>query len=162
MIEFKTNIQSFWDKDLNTHRYARQVPFVAKNFDHLDRQYYNRDYLLQSFNEELPNCWKKFLSSTDVHVGTVSWTCILPNVILPSHHDTFYTMRQEHDISIDACFRYLIFLEDWQFGHYAGFTKKHISHWKKGDVWVFDSTEIHFAVNASNFPFHTCQVSTFK
>lgn len=162
MIEFVTNIESFWDEDLSNHNYARQVPFVARNFDHLDRNYYNRDYLLQSFNDELPACWQKFLESVNVGHGSVSWTCILPNLILPSHRDTFYTMRQEHNIEIDRCFRYLIFLEDWTFGHYAGFENKHISNWKKGDVWVFDSNELHFAVNASNIPFHSCQVSTFK
>lgn len=162
MIEFVTNIKSFWDEDLSNHNYARQVPFVARNFDHLDRNYYNRDHLLQSFNDELPLGWQKFLESVNVEHGSVSWTCILPNLILPSHRDTFYTMRQEHNIEIDRCFRYLIFLEDWTFGHYAGFESKHISHWKKGDVWVFDSNELHFAVNASNIPFHSCQVSTFK
>jgi hypothetical protein len=162
MIEFVTNIQSFWDEDLKNHTYAREVPFVAKNFDHLDRTYYNRDHLLQSFNEELPNGWQRFLKAFDATSGSVSWTCILPNLILPSHRDTFYTMRQEHNVSIEQCFRYLIFLGDWHFGQYAGFENKHISHWKKGDVWMFDSTEMHFAVNASNAPFHSCQVSTFK
>lgn len=162
MIEFVTNIKSFWDEDLRSHNYARQVPFVARNFDHLDRDYYNRDYLLQSFNDELPLGWQKFLESMNVGQGSVSWTCILPNLILPSHRDTFYTMRQENNIEIDRCFRYLIFLEDWTFGHYAGFENTHISNWKKGDVWVFDSNELHFAVNASNVAFHSCQVSTFK
>ena len=162
MIEFVTNIPSFWDEDLKNHNYAREVPFVAKNFDHLDRKYYNRDHLLQSFNDELPNGWQRFLNAVNRESGSVSWTCILPNLILPSHCDTFYTLRQEHNVDIKQCSRYLIFLEDWQFGHYAGFYNQHISHWKKGDVWVFDSTELHFAVNASNEPFHSCQVSTFK
>ena len=162
MIDFVTNISPFWDNDLRNHSYAREVPFVARNFDHLDRKYYNKDHLLQSFNDELPNGWQRFLSAVDAESGSVSWTCILPNVILPSHRDTFYTMRQEHNVEIDQCFRYLIFLEDWQFGHYAGFSSTHISNWKKGDVWIFDSVELHFAVNASNVPFHSCQVSTFK
>jgi hypothetical protein len=134
---------------------------VAKNFDHLDRNYYNRDYLLQSFNEEL-SCADKFKESLSVSKGSVSWTCVLPNVILPTHKDTFYTLRQEHNIQIENCFRYLIFLEDYIFGQYVGFENKNITDWKAGDVWIFDHKELHYAVNASNSLFHSCQVSTFN
>jgi hypothetical protein len=161
MIEFVKNIDNFWKKDLEEHTYARQVDFVAKNFNHLDRKYYNRDYLLQSFNEELPNS-QDFKNALDAFHGSVSWTCVLPNVILPTHQDTFYTMRQEHNIEIERCFRYLVFLEDWTMGHYVGFRNKNITNWKAGDVYKFDSEELHYAVNASNVPFHTCQISTFN
>lgn len=162
MIEFVGNLKSFWDHDLKNHEYVRTVPFVSKNFDHLDKTFYSKDFLLQSFNDELPLDRNLFLISVGSQEGSVSWTCMLPNIILPSHRDTFYMLRKEYDIEIERCFRYLIFLEDWQFGQYVGFNDMHISKWKKGDYWRFDSSEIHFAVNASNTPLHTCQVSTFK
>lgn len=159
MIEFVKTIDNFWKKDLEDHTYARQVDFVARNFNHLDRDYYNRDYLLQSFNDELSNA-DKFKQAFNLEKGSVSWTCVLPNRILPTHRDTFYTLRQEHSVEIDQCFRYLIFLEDFVFGQYVGFEKQSITDWKAGDVWKFDSTELHYAVNASNEHFHTCQVSS--
>lgn len=162
MIEYVTNLKSFWDEDLAGHTYVRKVPFEAKNFDHLDRQYYNRDFLFQSFNEELPNSGVEFLSALGVSSGSVGWMCIVPNLILPTHKDTFYTLREKFNVDISRCMRYLIFLEDWKFGQLAVFENKIITDWKKGDVWVFDSTEMHYAVNASNSLFHTCQVSTFK
>ena len=161
MPKFVKNIENFWKQDLADHTYVRQVPFVAKNFDHLDRKYYNKDYLLQSFNNELP-CAEKFKLAMDAPKSSVSWTNILPDVILPTHKDTFYTLRQAHQIELDDCFRYLIFLEDWIFGHYVGFENKSIVQWKAGDVWKFTGYELHFAVNASNVAFHTAQVSTFK
>ena len=161
MPEFVKNISNFWWEDLAEHKYAREVPFVAKNFDHLDRTYYNKDHLLQSFNEELPNA-VQFKDALDAAQASVSWTCILPDVILPTHKDTFYTLRQEHNVELDDCYRYLIFLEDWVFGHYVGFEDTSITHWKNGDVWKFTGHELHYAVNASNVSFHTAQVSTFK
>jgi len=160
MIEYFNRIENFWKEDLKNHSYAREVPFVAKNFDHLNKKYYNKDHLLQSFNDEL-SCSEKFKKVLNVNKGSVSWTCILPNVILPTHQDTFYTLRQEHSVEIERCYRYLIFLEDWVFGQYVGFTNKNITNWKVGDVWKFDSTELHYAVNASNVNFHSCQISTF-
>lgn len=160
MVEYVKQIDNFWKEDLATHVYSREVPFVAKNFEHLDRKYYNKDYLLQSFNEELP-CVDQFKGVLSAVTASVSWTCILPDVILPTHKDTFYTLRQEHNIELDQCYRYLIFLEDWIFGHYVEFETKSVTNWKAGDVWKFDGTEMHYGVNASNVPFHTCQVSTF-
>lgn len=161
MVEFVKNIDVFWKEDLDKHTYAREVPFVAKNFDHLDRKYYNKDYLLQSFNEEVP-CADKFKDVLNATIASVSWTCILPDVILPTHKDTFYTLRQQYNVELDDCYRYLIFLEDWIFGHYVGFEVKSITEWKAGDVWKFDAMEMHHGVNASNILFHTAQVSTFK
>lgn len=160
MAEYITQLDNFWKDDLENHTYVREVPFVAKNFDHLDRKYYNKDHLLQSFNEELP-CADRFKGVLNAVKASVSWTCIPPAVILPTHKDTFYTLRQEHNVELDKCYRYLIFLEDWVFGHYVGFETQNITNWKAGDVWKFTGYDMHFGVNASNVPFHTCQVSTF-
>jgi hypothetical protein len=161
MPRYVTKLNNFWKEDLATHTYAREVPFVAKNFDHLNRKYYNTGFLLQSFNEELP-CAEQFKDALDATQASVSWTCIQPNVILPTHKDTFYTLRQEHNVELDDCYRYLIFLEKWEFGQAVPFKDHIISQWNAGDVWKFTGHEMHYAVNASNLSFHTAQVSTFK
>jgi|TARA_B110000977_G_scaffold65885_1_gene89694 hypothetical protein len=160
MIEYVTKIDNFWKDELATHTYKRRVLFDAKNFDHLDRVYYNKDYILQSFNDEL-NCSSRFKADLNAAEGAVSWTCILPDVILPTHKDTFYTLRQEHNVPIEKCFRYIVFLEDAVFGHSVNFTTKNITNFAAGDVYKFDCNELHYGVNASNVAFHTCQVSTF-
>lgn len=161
MPQYVTNIENFWKEDLISHSYTRKTYFDSPNFNHLDRQYYNKDYLLQSFNEDLP-CAEKFRTALDAKKSSVSWTNILPDVILPTHKDEFYTLRQTHDVSIDECYRYLVFLEDWTFGHLVGFDDKIISDWVAGDVWKFTGHEMHFGVNASNVCFHTAQISTFS
>lgn len=161
MPKFVKTIDVFWKQDLAEHTYVRTVDWSAKNFDHLNKDDYNNGYLLQSFNEELPNA-SAFKSALDAHTASVSWTCILPNVILPTHKDTFYTLRQEHNVELDDCYRYLIFLEDWVFGQCVGFENENITHWKAGDAWRFTGHEMHYGVNASASKFHSCQVSTFN
>jgi len=160
MPKHVSNISPFWTEQLAEHKYVRKVDWSAKNFDHLNKEDYNSGYLLQSFNDELPNA-QQFKDILDVHTASVSWTCILPNVILPTHKDTFYTLRQEHNVELDDCYRYLIFLEDWVFGQYVGFEDTSITNWVAGDVWKFTGHEIHYGVNASALNFHTCQVSSF-
>jgi hypothetical protein len=162
MPKFVINVEPFWQQELKDHTYARTVDWSAKNFDHLNKEDYNTGHLLQSFNEELPLCVDAFKDVLDAHTASVSWTCIKPNVILPTHKDTFYTLRQEHNVELDDCYRYLIFLEDWIFGQYVGFEHCSITKWKAGDVWCFTGHELHYAVNASASNFHSCQVSTFS
>ena len=161
MLQYYTTIDNFWKDELSTHNYTRNVVWDAKNFNHLDKDYYNSGYLLQSFNEEL-SCAEQFKGVLDAHTASVSWTCIMPNVILPTHKDTFYTLRQEHNVELDDCYRYLIFLEDWVFGQYVGFEDTNITKWVAGDVWRFTGHEMHYGVNASALNFHTCQVSSFN
>lgn len=162
---FVKNLDNFWKDKLLDHNYARKVYFDARNFEHLDRNYYpnNRDYIFQSFNEELDqNIVDQFKKCFDIKEASVSWTLILPNTILPTHKDSFYTLREKYKVELDDCFRYLVFLEDWVFGQYVGFENTDISRWKAGDVWKFTGEEFHYGINASNFNFHSCQVSSFS
>lgn len=160
MLEFVTNIENFWQEDLNNHLYDRKESFGLDNLSHLDKSYYNNGCYLQSFNDELPSA-EDFKKALSVIIGSVSWTCVLPNSILPIHQDSFYTLRTQHNVDIAHCYRYLIFLKSWEFGQSVEFENMQISKWAVGDVWKFDHSERHYAVNASNSAFHTCQVSTF-
>jgi len=77
------------------------------------------------------------------------------------HTDNFYKLRTQHSVDIDNCLRYLVFLKDWTLGHAVEFEEINITRWKIGDVWVFDSKSKHWASNASNINFLTCQINTF-
>jgi hypothetical protein len=159
MLEYCTNISNFWKDNLDNHDYARKVAYDNKP-NNVHPEEIPNGYVLQSFNQELPDA-DKFKQALNVDKGTVSWTCIPSYIMLPTHSDSFYTLRTEHNVSVEQCFRYLIFLEDAVFGQFVGFKNQDISNFKAGDVWKFDHTEIHWASNGSNMPLHTCQVSTF-
>jgi hypothetical protein len=162
MLGFKGNISDFWSDSLKNYQYKNKTPFRGMR-EHWHENYNTDGYILQSFNEELPNnIYEKFYSSLNVNDGTVAWTCLIPNTILPPHIDKFYVLSKKLNLTQDQCLRYVIFLEDWCFGQYVQLDQTPILNWKKGDVWYFDWTINHYAVNASNYDFHSCQVSTEK
>lgn len=161
MLGYKGNISDFWSESLKGYQYVNRTPFKGMRND-WHENYSTEGYLLQSFNEELPSIYNKFYDELNVREGTVAWTCILPNVILPPHIDKFYLLSQKFNLLQENCIRYIVFLEDWYFGQYVQLDDTPIIKWKKGDVWYFDWEVKHFAVNASNYDFHTCQVSTEK
>jgi AAA+ ATPase superfamily predicted ATPase len=116
----------------------------------------------QSFNSELPNGWENFLKAFNLSKGAVSWTLIEPGKIVPIHQDFFVNLRKDTNVPVENCIRYIIMLEDWQFGQVLEFNNQSIRKWKQGDAWMFDSLEFHWAANASNYNFYSCQVSSFR
>jgi hypothetical protein len=161
MLGYKCNIADFWSEGLKNFQYVNKTPFKGMR-DNWHENYASEDYLLQSFDQELPVDYNKFYDVLNVNEGTVAWTCLLPNIILPPHVDKFYLLSKKTGTLQEDCIRYVVFLEDWQFGQYVQLAETPIIKWKKGDVWYFDWEVNHFAVNASNCNFHTCQVSTKK
>ena len=166
MIEYVTTIDNFWKDSIEDFKYSRSVPYESMTYQK-DKWHKNFHIgnLLQAFENELPIFYKNFSRSLQLNENIptmTSWICIVPNQIIGPHNDSFFQLRKKYnDPDISQCRRYLIFLEDWVFGQIVEFKSKTIRNWSNGDVWIFDSTETHWAGNASNFNFHTCQVSTF-
>jgi hypothetical protein len=97
------------------------------------------------------------------NVGT-SYYRMMPGTILPTHQDLykkyielFDLAGQEHTIH-----RAVIFLEDWQPGHYLEAMDCPMVKWRAGDVveWVYDTP--HMAANMGSTPRYTLQVTGHK
>ena len=93
-------------------------------------------------------------------IGT-SYYRMMPGTILPTHQDLykkyielFDLEGQEHTIH-----RAVIFLEDWQPGHYLEVMDQPVVKWRAGDVveWVYDTP--HMAANMGSAPRYTLQIT---
>jgi len=93
-------------------------------------------------------------------IGT-SYYRMMPGTILPTHSDLyikyielFNLHGQEHNIR-----RAVIFLQDWQPGHYAEYMDSPFVNWGAGDVveWPYDTP--HMAANCGIVPRYTLQVT---
>ena len=93
-------------------------------------------------------------------IGT-SYYRMMPGTILPTHQDLylryidlFELHGREHSIR-----RAVIFLEDWQPGHYAEYRDEPFVKWRAGDTveWVYDTP--HMAANMGSTPRYTLQVT---
>jgi len=94
------------------------------------------------------------------HIGT-SYYRMDSGTVLPTHGDKykkyidiFNLKGQEHNIR-----RAIIFLEDWQSGHYLECAGEVMTNWQAGDVveWVYDTP--HMAANLGMTPRYTLQVT---
>lgn len=159
MIKMYGNIKDFWSNDLVNYHFP--CKYSARQRDYLHPNYNKEsNNLPQGFDDQLPECQSKFLEELQISVGTVSWTCIEPGQVIPVHTDEFYKLKTQYNVNVEDCLRYLVFLQDWHFGHVVEFEETAITKWRKGDVWLFDHLSWHYAANASNVNFVTCQVNT--
>ena len=70
-----------------------------------------------------------------------------PAVILPNHKDTYIRYKELFNCSLNNVERAIIFLEDWQSGHYFEIENTPIIEWNMGDyVWWKGNAE-HMAAN---------------
>lgn len=159
MIEFFKNIPDFWSDSFVDFEFPHKVSTGQQ--DHFHPNYFLPGAeLLQAFGNEVP-CKEKFMKTVGAEQGSISLICLEPSKVIPIHRDTFYKLRQEFNVEIERCLRYLIFLEDWTFGQIVEFESRIITEWKSGDIWCFDTTYLHYAANSSHKNFITCQVNTF-
>jgi hypothetical protein len=95
--------------------------------------------------------WKKF-----------SWSIYRmgPGTVLPNHSDTFARFIDIHKIeNVRTICRAVIFLEDWDSGHYFEIDNTPIVNWRAGDgvAWRYDT--LHLAANVGMTDRYTLQIT---
>jgi UDPglucose 6-dehydrogenase len=85
---------------------------------------------------------------------------MMPGTILPSHKDTYAKFRQINGIvDPNTIWRAVVFLENWQSGHYFEIDSTNLSYWKKGDYVVWQNSVGHIAANIGETPRYTLQIT---
>lgn len=83
-----------------------------------------------------------------------------PGTTLPVHSDTYKRFREVHNISDPKQIRRaVVFLENWQSGHYFEIDSNNLGYWKKGDYVVWENDVKHIAANVGSIPRYTLQIT---
>ena len=162
-------IAKFWDDEFKTLDYINE-PF---NDDANTREWLELGFPNKftgdmcdmrspqpSWNKDIISCfeadgWKDVCTS---------YYRMMPGTILPTHSDLylkyielFALQGQEQSIK-----RAVIFLEDWQPGHYAEYLTRPFVDWRAGATveWTYD--EPHMAANMGLTPRYTLQITGHK
>lgn len=162
----KYQVAAFWDSEF------KQLEYVNESFNDLksvDR------WLAQGFPNRFTGdmcdmrsaqpTWNKTIVDVFEQMGWqdvgTSYYRMMPGTVLPTHQDLYkkYIERfdlagQEHTIH-----RAVIFLEDWQSGHYLEIQNEPVVKWCAGDVieWCYDTP--HMAANMGATPRYTLQIT---
>jgi hypothetical protein len=159
-------LQVFWDDEY------KHLKYVNESFNDIEAQ---SQWLQAGYADKFtgdmcdmrspqPSWNQKFIDIFSAmgwkNIGT-SYYRMHTGTILPTHSDLYtkyielYNLTgQEHTIR-----RAVIFLEDWQPGHYAEYMNEPCVNWTAGQVmeWAFDTT--HMAANMGLTPRYTLQIT---
>jgi len=82
--------------------------------------------------------------------------------ILPAHQDIYSKYIQLFNCTLGSIQRIIVFLEDWQSGHYFEIDGFPIVKWQKGDYVKWHSDTTHIAANLGTAPRYTLQITGHK
>ncbi len=85
-----------------------------------------------------------------------------PGQYYAPHTDRFDRMREKFGVEIKDCLRIMIFLEDWQMGHYFEIDKNPFTNWKAGDMMAIPSKVVHLSMNGGWTQKYTWQIQGLR
>ena len=91
-----------------------------------------------------------------------SWSVyrMRPGCVLPNHSDTYARFVRIYDVEDPTkIHRAVIFLEDWQSGHYFEIDNTAITGWKAGDTLTWRYDVPHIAANIGMCDRYTLQIT---
>lgn len=91
-----------------------------------------------------------------------SWSVyrMAPGRVLPSHADTYGFYRKLYAIDdINQIWRAVVFLEDWQSGHYFEIDGHAITEWARGEYVAWRGSTPHLAANMGVTDRYTLQIT---
>jgi hypothetical protein len=94
------------------------------------------------------------------NIGT-SYYRMQTGTVLPTHRDLYVKYINLFNLQgrENYIYRAVVFLEDWQPGHYAEYDGEAFVNWQAGDVieWTYDTP--HMAANVGTTPRYTLQIT---
>ncbi len=115
-------------------------------------------------NKSMPLWCKKLISLSKLRNAYLAVNMNPPGSTNPWHHDTYQGILKKNldpKNNFKTVMRILIFVDPWQWGHFLQVGNEVISHWKRGDVYSWDSDRYHLATNSGITSRYTIAITGF-
>ena len=156
----------FWDNEY------KQLDYIQETFNDADQvQIWTQQGYPNQFTGDMcdmrspqPSWNQRFIDIFSEQgwqdIGT-SYYRMNTGTVLPTHKDLYLKYIELFDLQgrEHTIHRAIIFLEDWQPGHYAEYMERTHVNWKAGSTieWVYDTP--HMAANLGLTPRYTLQIT---
>lgn len=147
----------------------RDLPYINEPFNDQDslKQWRMLGYTQTKFTGDMYDMrfpateWLNKFSSCFAFAN-LCWSVyrMTPGSVLPTHSDTYSRYRLIHDLDRSAdVIRIIVYLEDWQSGHYTEMAGSPVTGWRAGD-WVSWYNDFpHLAANIGHTDRYTLQLT---
>lgn len=139
----------------------------AMKLDHIRHGYnkHNSRYVQWIDNRDnLPKEFELIKYMSGLNHATVACFRQDPGNTNPWHFDTYQGAVEQGNLSDTErkkTKRYLLFLEDWHWGHFLQVGNNVLSKWRAGDMYTWDYGMYHLSTNGGILPKWTCQITGY-
>lgn len=147
----------------------RDLPYIHEDFNNSDdvRAWQQLGWTQQRFTGDLydmrspePDWINPFRAWLPMKHWSWSVYRMRPGDALPQHRDTYQRFSEIYGIAdINTIRRYVIFLENWQSGHYFEIDGVPITNWVTGTGIYWQGDAPHLAANLGSEPRYTLQIT---
>lgn len=118
---------------------------------------------VQIFSNDYPDIFEKFINLSGLNFATSSLIKQYPGNIIPWHYDTHITfknkIKKNTKLKNKKILRYMVFLTDWDWGHYFCVGNNIVHQWRAGDIITWDPIVHHCGSNAGMTPKITLNIT---
>lgn len=116
---------------------------------------------IQIFSYDYPKLFERFIKISNLDLATSSLIKQYPGNIIPWHYDTHVTFKNlvKKNMSKQKIIRYMIFLTDWDWGHYFCVGNSIAHQWRSGDIITWEPHIHHCGSNSGMSPKITLNVT---
>ena len=164
----KSSVTLFKDDFLKGKRIPTQLSpnsIGATKLDHIKHGYNDHNskfYQWIDTIDKMPNEFKKIKELSGLDFATVACFRQDPGNTNPWHFDTYLSALERAGLKekdVNKIQRYLLFLEDWDWGHILQIGNNVLSNWKAGDLYTWKAGMYHLSSNCGISPKWTCQIT---
>ena len=137
----------------------------ACKLDHIKHGYNDNNSLYCQWidnRDEMPKVFRKIKKFSGLDFATIACMKQEPGNTNPWHFDNYLGALKRANLEykdIKKIRRYLLFLEDWDWGHILQVGNNVLSNWKAGDLYTWDSGIYHLSANCGISAKWTCQIT---
>lgn len=145
----------------------KNLPYANKPFNDsvTMTQWISRGHRYSSYTgdlidyKDLPEWVLPIAESTGMANIGASLYRMTPGCILPTHSDTYEMYKKVHGLTHTRIRRIVVFLEDWQPGHYLEVNGNPIVNWQAGQWVGWNYNCPHMAANIGSTNRYTMQIT---
>ena len=118
----------------------------------------------RAFSKDHEKIFKKFIEVTKLEMAVSSIIKQFPGQSIPWHMDNYFTFVKSIEdkgikINKKKIVRYMIFLSDWDYGHFFSVGSSIVNKWKKGDIITWYPYMHHCGCNGGMKPKITMNIT---
>jgi hypothetical protein len=162
----RLHINKFWDDEYKNLNYIREPFNDADSLAQWTTQGYTGPFTGAMCDMRYPQpSWNQrfidyFSAKGWKDIGT-SYYRMDTSTILPVHSDLYTRYIELFDLKGREHWihRAIVFLEDWQSGHYIEVDGEAVTNWRAGDTFAWRYDAPHMAANIGLLPRYTLQIT---